>query len=185
MEVCLLLAVLVLTVPLPWLGAAVAAAGIHELCHRGMMQLLGVRVLGLRVEAGGAVMDTEGMKPGQEIIAALAGPGGSLALTGLYRWCPRLAVCGAVQGIFNLLPVYPLDGGRALRGLLKLRYSEQSAARICKILENTVLWAILLEAVVLAFVNIRGIPWALAAFAMVMKAKMRKTPCKDGFQIVQ
>lgn len=111
----LLLAVLILTVPVPWIAAAVFAAYIHELCHIMTILLCKNSVFAITVGALGAKIHTAPLSPLQEFLCAMAGPCGSLLLTVLARWLPRVAVCGLVQGLFNLIPVYPLDGGRAFR----------------------------------------------------------------------
>lgn len=110
----LFLALLLLTVPLKLLAASAVAAGFHELCHIWAVRALGGRVEGAAFTAGGAVLDISGLSSGAEALAAAAGPLGSFLLLLLVRICPALALCAFVQGCFNLLPVYPLDGGRIL-----------------------------------------------------------------------
>lgn len=111
---CFALALLLLTVPFPLLAAAAMAAIIHECCHVLSVKLLGGEVRRFSLTLGGAVLDVAGLTSAQEAIAASAGPVGSLLLLlGIHRF-PMLALCGLVQGCFNLLPIFPLDGGRIL-----------------------------------------------------------------------
>ena len=111
---CFFLALLLLTVPLKLLAAAAVAAGFHELCHICAVRALGGRVEGAAFTVGGAVLDISGLSSGAEALAAAAGPLGSFLLLLCVRIFPALALCAFVQGCFNLLPVYPLDGGRIL-----------------------------------------------------------------------
>ena len=95
------------------------AAAVHELGHWAALRLLGARVLTLRVSALGAVMTTDGrLSYGGELLAVLAGPAANLlSAAGLTALGPEWETAvGAplILGIFNLLPVRPLDGGRAL-----------------------------------------------------------------------
>lgn len=115
-----LLALLLLTLPLPWVAAAILAALAHEGGHLGAVYLLGGKPQGLWVGLRGARMEAVLPTRGKEILAILAGPAGSLCLLPLAGVFPRLALCGLIQGLFNLLPIPPLDGARALR-LLTLR----------------------------------------------------------------
>lgn len=108
-------ALLLLTVPLNWLLAAFAAAAFHETCHALAVKAVGGKVWGLKLGIGGAEMATSPLSHREELLCALAGPVGSLSLLLLCRQFPRLALCGACQGTFNLLPLFPLDGGRILR----------------------------------------------------------------------
>lgn len=111
----ILLAFLILTVSVQWILAALFAACIHELCHVLMICLCGGLVSSITIGASGAKIHTSPLSLSQEFLCALAGPCGSLLLLFFLRWIPRVALCGLVQGMFNLLPVYPLDGGRVFR----------------------------------------------------------------------
>ena len=127
---CVALALTLLVLPLPWVAAAVLAAAVHELCHYLAIAALGGQVGRSAVGSGGAAMELGCLSPVRELLAAAAGPVGSLSLMLMGRFFPRLALCGLVQGLFNLLPIYPLDGGRILRRALELALPDRAAAAI-------------------------------------------------------
>lgn len=114
-SICLTGALALLLLPLRWLIAAVMAAAVHELCHIFAVKICGSNLRKIEIGAFGAVIDVLPMSRGKELLCALAGPAGGLMLLLFARWLPRVAVCAAFQSLYNLLPVYPLDGGRALR----------------------------------------------------------------------
>lgn len=111
----LVLALVGLLFPLRFVAGVLSAAAVHELGHILAIRLTGGCVRRLELGAGGARIVTDPMEPGAELVCALAGPvAGLLTLLG-WRWFPEAAAAGLVQTAFNLLPVYPMDGGRALR----------------------------------------------------------------------
>lgn len=115
----ILLAFLMLTVPLVWITAGLLAAIIHEMCHILVIMVLKLPIYGVSIGLSGAKIHTAPLLPWQELICAAAGPAGSfLCVLLIHRW-PMIALCGLVQGLFNLLPIYPLDGGRMLRCLFQ------------------------------------------------------------------
>ena len=115
-----LAAMLILLLPIRLLTAVVLAAAFHELCHLVALAAFSSPIYGIRIKPTGAVIRTDPLSPVQELVCAAAGPMGSLLLLILSDMFPLLAFCGLIQGLFNLLPVYPLDGGRILRQLLSI-----------------------------------------------------------------
>lgn len=113
------------------------AAAVHELGHWAALRLLGARALTLRVSALGAVMTTDGrLSYGGELLAVLAGPAANLlSAVGLTALGPEWETAvGAhlILGIFNLLPVRPLDGGRALELAVSWRWDPEAGDRIAR-----------------------------------------------------
>lgn len=153
------------------MGAAMAAA-FHEFCHYQALRLCGVQIAGFSVGVNGAVLATAPMERRQEFICALAGPVGSFLLLGLHRWMPVTAVCAGLQGAFNLLPVFPMDGGRVMR---------------CVFGEGIALWAEKMTMILLACAGIYGSVFLklgclplIGAALIILKTAFRKIPCKDG-----
>lgn len=108
-----------LLLPFPWVAAMVFAAAVHELGHCTVLFLFEQPVLGIRVSAFGARIETLPMDARKEFWSALAGPGFGLVLCLFWRWIPKTACFALFQSVFNLLPIWPMDGGRMLRAVAK------------------------------------------------------------------
>ena len=170
--ICFLLAFWMLILPIKWLFAMVAAAGFHELCHYGMVHLVRGKVISVQISGFGARMEVDGLSDGKELICALAGPAGGLILLIFARWIPRIAICAAVQALYNLLPVYPLDGGRALRCGATLMLPPDKADKFCVWAERIALCAISVLALYgTIWLDLGLFPVLMAAF-LILKTKL-------------
>lgn len=118
-----------------WLLAFLIAAVFHEVCHILTVYALHGSVIRMTVKPAGCVLETTRMAQGHQFLSILAGPMGSLSLLLLCRIMPKIAVCGLFHGLYNLLPIMPLDGGRMLRLILN-QFLPKQADRIMKM----VLW---------------------------------------------
>lgn len=163
------LALGLLILPLRWLVAAVIAAGFHECCHWVAIRLCGGEISDFRLDTVGAAMEIRGMSKGREMICALAGPAGSLLLLLLRKWFPAVAVCGLLQSAYNLLPIYPLDGGRALRCGVGILFHPKMADSIVKWTERICIATISAAAVYGSFVLKLGMMPVLLALALIAK----------------
>jgi Zn-dependent protease len=107
---------------------------LHELAHAVVARHHGVRVNGIRLHVFGGVseLQTEPPSPRAEFAIAAVGPLASFAIAAIFYGLGRavahvpwaialtgyLAVVNLVLGLFNLVPGFPLDGGRLLRAML-------------------------------------------------------------------
>lgn len=116
---------------------------LHELSHSLVAQAKKIKVENITLFFFGGVagITEEKMKPTQEIALALAGPFFSLFLAFLFflifKFNSSLILQGIVfylyqlnllLAIFNLVPAYPLDGGRVLRAVLYAYYGDLKKA---------------------------------------------------------
>ena len=108
------------------------------------------------------------MPPGRELLAALAGPLGSAVLSLFAPILPRTASCAAVHCLFNLLPLFPLDGGRVLQNLLALFLPGHNAISVFEMTQH--FFRLLLVLVCL----LAGLRWGILPTAAVLLLLLRQ-----------
>lgn len=130
---------------------------LHEFGHALTARRFGVVTKDITLYPIGGIASLEGMpeKPGQELLVSIVGPFVNLAIAALL-WIylnvsgrmPNLAEFNAADGIvelpflfslffanivlavFNLIPAFPMDGGRAFRSILAFWIDKTTATRI-------------------------------------------------------
>ena len=172
-------ALLCLILPMPWIIAALTAAVIHELSHILAVLLSGGTIHGIMVGLRGAVIHTSSMTVRKRLVCILAGPAASLLLILTRRYTPHLALCGLVQGCFNLLPIYPLDGGRALRCITEGIFSAETAAFICKWIENGIMIAAVCLGLWASFILKLGAVPIMVSVLLFSGVRFGKISCKE------
>lgn len=178
-EYYIILALSLLVIPIQWISAWMIASIFHECCHYIALKLSGCRLFRVQVSLNGIVMDTDLADESREIFCALAGPLGGLLLILVGRWCPRVALCGTFQSVYNLIPIYPLDGGRAACGILRKLFAEKTSKQIQKWLENSVLLVFLLLGIYSALCLKLGLIPLVLALILILKNKQGKCTCKE------
>jgi Zn-dependent protease len=138
-----------------WLVGAIVAVLLlasltaHELGHALLARRRGIAVEGIRLWLFGGVaqMSSDWMTGRTEMLVAAVGPAVTLVLTAVFTgatWllvtvgAPPLVVVVAewvaainlLLLLFNLIPAFPLDGGRILRGFLWTRTKDRMTATV-------------------------------------------------------
>lgn len=183
-SVYIVAAALIILLPLQWLLSAALATLIHEIGHLVMIRILGGHVYGIRVGACGARIYTCISGNWKEFLCAAAGPIASFSLLSICHLAPGIALAGLVQGLFNLFPVYPMDGGRMLLCFLN-SLCPTVAKRLSQAVNAVVLTGIL-AAIGIVWIRRCGLrmPWMLCV-ALIVKLLSGKIPCKIRGKAVQ
>lgn len=178
------LSLVILIFPLKWVLAWMLSALVHELSHYFALKCLHVEVYRIKLGLNGAIMDTGPMCKKATLIATTAGPLGGILLLLLYPVSREIFYCALIQSIYNLLPIYPLDGGRILNILFSCFFSESKTVLAMKIigLVNTV--ALCAGGLYLGLRSGCGFLPVLLVIALSIKMAGKIT-CKERKQIVQ
>jgi Zn-dependent protease/predicted transcriptional regulator len=126
---------------------------LHELGHALAARMFGIRTPDITLLPIGGVARLQRMpdKPGQEIIVALAGPAVNVLIAAVLMLATgisldlsrvqaaigpeaslpaRLAAANIFLVLFNLIPAFPMDGGRVLRAVLAIKMPYGQATRM-------------------------------------------------------
>jgi len=151
---------------------------VHELCHGLVARLFGVGTVDVVIYFMGGVAKLD-KKPTatHEICIGLAGPACNFAIAGallLFQQIngPNAVIAELLRanlwiGAFNLLPAFPLDGGRVFRAALSFGFTDRQNSRIGIFVGRSV-------AAMIGLYGIWGQQWALPFVAFFIYTSAQK-----------
>ncbi|WP_072375948.1 site-2 protease family protein [Hyphomicrobium sp. NDB2Meth4] len=162
-----------------------ACVVLHEFGHIWAAARYGIRTPDVTLLPIGGVASMERMpeKPSQEIVVALAGPAVNLVIAlvliaalGLRltinqmslealqsSFLAQVAIANIILLVFNLIPAFPMDGGRVLRALLAMKMGFPRGTRVAARIGQAM-------AIGFAFLGFMGNPMLILVAAFIFLA---------------
>jgi Zn-dependent protease len=173
----------------------------HEMAHMFVARKIGIRVPEIIVMGFGmlAILEKDLTSAKQEFFISIAGPVMSLLLFGFFtllNFFPAgdlniafslLGTLNLYWAIFNLIPVFPMDGGRVFRSLVWLvKGSKSKAVRVCY-WTNIALAVIVPLGDFLLFKSVFDALWILMILAIMVGSAGReyKIVCHENPKMAQ
>ena len=130
------------------MGGLFGSVVLHELGHALAARSFGIQTAHITLYPFGGIAAIKGLPedPRQEAIIAVAGPAVNAALFVLFGglwlapggwWLGIMAVINAMMGVFNLVPAFPMDGGRIFRAALTPSLGWERASRVAILVGRT------------------------------------------------
>src|SRR5258708_34784694 len=124
-----------------WIPVILVRSVAHELAHAGTIGVLGLGSSHVILNGmGGVTINQRVARPWQDLLISLAGPTASLGVSAVVYLSGQnnpfllmLLNINILWGLFNLMPVAPLDGGHAFRNFLRLFLDDRRAVQIAAI----------------------------------------------------
>lgn len=119
---------------------------VHELGHILALTITGGKIGSIRFTCMGAEILARQIGSTRKLLCSLSGPAAGLALSMVFMTAfPELAIISLCLSVFNLLPLYPLDGGVILFILLhnvrrKDRILHLTTITVCCLLMTAACW---------------------------------------------
>lgn len=147
---------------------------VHEAGHLIAGKLLQIPVEEIQFRLSGIVIRTGTMGCRDEALISAAGPAASMLLALLsLRVSSMLCIIAALHGAFNLLPIYPLDGGRILRIWLLCFCSNEHTMKIMNWISKIIISALMVVACWLTIFLQAGIWPIFAALVLLWRTAER------------
>lgn len=152
------------------LVAVCTAVLIHELTHLIVLWLAGGRAASLTITPMGLSIERIGLLSHRgELWLSLTAPIANLLLAALYThfaFDPCTVEANLSFGLLNLLPIYPLDGGKALTALLSVRLDRDKVDRCVRGISLVFLVLFWLLAVAVALVLNGGLSMLMLSIGL-------------------
>lgn len=178
---------------------------LHEVGHALAAAAYGIRTRDITLYPVGGVASLERMpeKPLQEVAVALAGPAVNVVialglLLGMFAsgmplpwerahdvvdlFVSRVLEANVFLCVFNLLPAFPMDGGRVLRALLAIRTTRLRATEAAVKVGTVVAALMLVAGVALASVNLIAVAVVVWLLGQAELASVRMYAAKRAFE---
>ena len=111
------------------------SASVHELAHLVVLFAFRVRVYRIKLCMSGAQIVTAPLSYLQELMVALAGPAANGVILMIFHESnPLMAFLNFCLLVYNLLPLYPLDGGRIINSLLHILLPQRIAQMLVQLI---------------------------------------------------
>lgn len=178
-------AAMLLLLPLRSVIGFAFAAIFHEICHIIAIYAVRAKVLSVKIGSYGAQIETCPLSASQELLVSAAGPIGALLLLPLFRWAPFVSLGVLVQSLYNLLPVFPLDGGRMVNAVATLYLGQKNGERIAAIIGRIASVSLLVGGIWACFLKKWGILPLGIGICLCFRANGRKIPCKSCMKRLQ
>ena len=163
--------------PIQVVVSVLLAAALHECGHLAMLRLFRIPVEGLRLTALGAELYADGTRRlsyGRELLVTLAGPAANLLCALIAgAFAKYLAVLYVFAGAnvvlcaYNLLPIQPLDGGRALYLVTAFFFGPMVGDAAAAVVGTACALSLLVLGIYLSVVSGSGMFFLLAAFSLL------------------